>query len=129
MNIMMYYDGTEHTKAALPMVAVRAHAFHAKVDVVTSLSRGDEAQLKEIEKREDELAYIKDFLEKQNVPCETHLLIRGHDAGDDIVHFAREHKVDEIIIGTNKRSLFEKLLTGWMAQHVISNAKCPVVLA
>jgi len=129
MKIMMYYDGTEHTKAALPMVMVRARAFHAQVDVVSSLARGDEAQLREIEKREDELAYIKDFLEHQNVPCETHLLIRGNDAGDDIVHYAREHKVDEIVIGTNKKSLFEKLLTGWMAQRVISNAKCPVVLA
>ncbi len=129
MKIMMYYDGTEHTKEALPVVMVRAKAFQAQVDVVSSLPKGDEAQLAEIEKREDELAYIKTLLEKQDIPCETHLLIRGNDAGEDIVRFAKGHKVDEIIIGTSKKSLFEKFFTGWMAQRVISNTKCPVVLA
>ncbi len=129
MKIMMYYDGTEHTREALPVVIARAKALQAQVHVVSSLPKGDEAHLDEIEKREDELSYIKSFLENQGVSSETHLLIRGHDAGEDIVHHAREHKVDEIIIGTNKKSLFEKFFTGWMAQHVISNAKCPVVLA
>ena len=129
MKIMMYYDGTEHTKEALPVVMVRAKAFQARVDVVSSLPKGDEAHLGKIEMREEELAYIKTFMEKQGIPCETHLLIRGNDAGEDIVQFAKGHEVDEIIIGTNKRSLFEKLSTGWMVQHVISNANCPVVLA
>jgi nucleotide-binding universal stress UspA family protein len=129
MKIMMYYDGTEHTKEALPVVMIRAKAFNARVFVVSSLAKGTEAHLKEIEQREDELAYIKSVLENQNIPCDTHLLIKGHGAAEDISDFAKEHKVDEIIIGTNKKSMIENLYTGWMAHHVISNARCPVVLA
>lgn len=128
MKIMMYYDGTEHTKEALPVVANRAKVFDARVVVVSSLPKGDEAHLKEIEKRQDELAYIKGVFENQGIPCDTHLLIKGHEAGEDIALFAKEHKVDEIIIGTNKKSLFEKFFTGIMAQQVINNARCPVVL-
>jgi nucleotide-binding universal stress UspA family protein len=127
MKIMMYCDGTEGARDALPVVMEHAKTFQAQVDVVSSLPKGNEAQLGEIEKREDELAHIKSVLENQQIPCETHLLIRGRDAGEDIVDYAREHKVGEIIMGTSKKSLWEKLYTGWMAQHVISNAMCPVV--
>jgi nucleotide-binding universal stress UspA family protein len=128
MRIMMYYDGTDHTREALPVVAMRAKAFHAEVDIVSSLPKGGEAQLREIEKREEELASLKSVLENQDISCDTHLLIKGHDAGEDIASFARDHKVDEVIIGTNKKSIFERFVTGWMTQHVISNAQCPVLV-
>jgi len=127
MKIMMYYDGKENTKEALPVVMEHAKTFQAQVDVVSSLPKGNEAQLGEIGKREEALADIKSFLENQHIPCETHLLIRGHDAGEDIVHYAKEHKVGEIIMGTSKKSIFERLYASWMAQHVISNTMCPVV--
>jgi len=129
MKIMMYYDGTEKTKQILPLVKNRAKALNARVDVVSSMSRGGEAQLKEIEKREDELSSIKRTLEKQDIPCDTHLLIKGHVAGDDIASYARKNKVDEIIIGTNKKSILEQFFTGLMARHVISNTQCPVLIA
>jgi nucleotide-binding universal stress UspA family protein len=128
MRIMMYYDGTEHAREALPVVMGHAKSFQAQVDVVSSLPRGDEARLREIEQREDELAYIKGVLENQDIPCETHLLIKGNDAGDDIVDYATRHKVNEIIIGSGRESFLKKLTTGWLAQHVISNVMCPVVL-
>jgi nucleotide-binding universal stress UspA family protein len=128
MKIMMYYDGTEHAKEALPVVMGHAKSFNAQVDVVSSLPKGDEARLKEIEQREDELEYIKGVLENQDIPCETHLLIKGNDAGDDIVDYAKQHKVSEIIMGTEKESFLKKLTSGWTARHVISNVMCPVVL-
>jgi nucleotide-binding universal stress UspA family protein len=129
MKIMMYYDGTEKTKQTLPLVKNRAKALHARVDVVSSMPRGGEAQLKEIEKREDELISIKHSLEKQDIPCDIHLLIKGNDAGDDIASYAKKNQVDEIIIGTNKKSLLEQFFTGLMARHVISNTQCPVLIA
>jgi len=128
MRILMFYDGTEYTKEALPVVKMHAKAFNAQVDVVSSLPKGGESQLKEIESMENELAYIKGILDKEKIPCETHLLIKGHDAGEDIVRFAKEHKVDEIIIGTEKKSRVEKFILGSVAQYAIINAKCPVII-
>jgi len=128
MKIMMYFDGTDRTKETLPAVKMRAKAFNAHVDVVSSLPSGGETQLREIEKREDDLAFIKSSLEDHDISCNTHLLIKGHRAMDDVVHFAKEHKVDEIIIGADKKSRIEQFFTGWRTQHVINNARCPVVV-
>lgn len=129
MKIMMYYDGTDHTKEALPVVMMRAKAFNAEVDVVASLPRGEEADLEDIERMNDDLAYIQGVFEKQQVPCETHLFITGHNVGDDIIAFAGKHKVDEIIIATDKKSMMERLFAGWTARKVIGNTRCPVLLA
>lgn len=129
MKIMMYYDGTEKTRQILPLVKNRAKALNARVDVVSSMPRGGEAQLKEIEKREEELSSIKHSLENQNIACDTHLLIKGNDAGDDIASYAKKNQVDEIIIGTNKKSIFEQFFTGLVARQVISNTQCPVLIA
>ena len=128
MKILMYYDGTEYTKNALPLVKTHAKGLNAHVDIVSSLPKGGETELKEIDTREGELTYLKETLNKENIPCETHLLIKGHDAGDDIVKFAKEHNIDEIIIGTEKKSRVEKFLLGSVAQHVIINSTCPVVI-
>jgi nucleotide-binding universal stress UspA family protein len=128
MRILMYYDGTEESKEAISIAKLHGKAFDAKIDVVSSLPKGGEHQLKEIEERESELEYVKTVFEKENIPCETHLLIRGHEAGEDIIRFAAEKNVDEIIIGTEKRTRVEKFLLGSVAQHVIFNSNRPVVI-
>jgi nucleotide-binding universal stress UspA family protein len=128
MRIMMYYDGTEESKEAISIAKLHGKAFNAKIEVVSSLPKGGEPQLKEIEERENELEYVKTVFEKENIPCETHLLIRGHEAGEDIIRFATEKNVDEIIIGTDKRTRVEKFLLGSVAQHVVYNANRPVVI-
>lgn len=49
------------------------------------------------------------------------------EPGEDLVTFAGEHGVEEIIIGVKRRSRVGKLLFGSNAQYVILNADCPVV--
>ena len=128
MRILMYYDGSEESKEAVKIVKLHGKAFNARVDVVSSFSRGNESQLAEISLRENELEYLKSVFEKENIPCEIHLLIRGHDPGEDIIRFAVEKNVDEIIIGTEKKTRVEKFLLGSVAQHVIYNSDRPVVI-
>jgi len=128
MNILMYYDGTEYTKEALPLVKKHAKAFNARVYVVSSLPRGGESQLNEIDSMERELEYLKEVFDREKIPCETHLLIKSHDAGEDIVEFANEHGSDEIIIGTERESRVEKFILGSVAQSVIIKARCPVLV-
>jgi nucleotide-binding universal stress UspA family protein len=128
MKILMYYDGSGYSRDALPYVKKHAKAFDAQVVVVSSLTKGSEAHLKEIESLEDGLEYVKSELEREKIRSETHLLIKGHNAGDDIVQFANEHKVDEIVIGTEKKSRVEMLVLGSVAQYVATNAPCPVVI-
>jgi nucleotide-binding universal stress UspA family protein len=55
------------------------------------------------------------------------VLISDLEPGEDLVQFAEENKIDEIIIGIRKRSKVGKLMFGSTAQYVILNAPCPVV--
>ncbi len=59
--------------------------------------------------------------------CSTHLLVRGFTPGEDIVKFAKENNIDEILIGIKRRSKVGKLLFGSNAQFIILKAHCPVV--
>ncbi len=53
--------------------------------------------------------------------------MRGFEAGEDLVRFAKEKDVGEIIIGVRSRSKVGKLLFGSTAQMVILEAHCPVL--
>ncbi|MDD2389338.1 MAG: universal stress protein [Desulfobacterales bacterium] len=127
MKIMVCYDGSNVAKDALSLAQQHARAFNATVDVVTSRIKGTKYQVEEIITAENELEYVKEFFKNENIPCKTHLLIRGMSPGEDIVQFARENKTDEIIIGVRKRSKVEKILLGSTAQYVILMAPCPVL--
>jgi nucleotide-binding universal stress UspA family protein len=127
MKIMVGYDGSGAAKNALDMAKKHAKAFGAKVYILTSMVKGTERQLEDIEKAERDLEGIKTFFENERVPCEVHLLIRGLSPGEDLVQFAKEHKIDEIIVGIEKKSKVGKFVFGSNAQYVILEAPCPVV--
>ena len=127
MKILVGYDGTNSAKEALNLAKTHAKLFNASVDVVTSMQKGTEQQREEIEQAERGLEYAKSLFEDIDITCNTHLLIRGLSAGEDLVEFAAENQVDEIIVGVKRRSKVGKLLMGSTAQFVILQADCPVV--
>ncbi len=127
MKILVGYDGTNSAKEALNLAKSHAKMFGASVDVVTSMQKGTEQQREEIEQAERGLEYAKSLFEDSDITCNTHLLIRGLSAGEDLVEFAAEIQADEIIVGVKRRSKVGKLLMGSTAQFVILQAGCPVV--
>ena len=127
MKILVGYDGTNSAKEALNLAKSHAKAFGASVEVVTSLQKGTESERKIIEQAERGLEYAKSLFEQDGIGCTTHLLIRGLSAGEDLVEFANENKIDQIIVGVKRRSKVGKLLMGSTAQYVILQAGCPVV--
>ena len=70
---------------------------------------------------------VHDHLNSGDIPYETHLLISGRQSGEDLVKFAEQNKIDEIVIGIRRRSKAGKLLFGSTGQYVILNAHCPLV--
>ncbi len=126
MKIMVGYDGSNASWDALILAQKHAEAFGAKVYVLTSMFGGENSDRKDVEKAEYNLEYAKNLLKEGGTSCETHLLIRGLSPGEDLIKFARENEIDEIIIGLVKRSKMQKLVFGSTAQYVILNAPCPV---
>ena len=127
MKILVGYDELGAESRILAVALKHAKAFDAEVDVVTSLEEGTESDIQDILAAEKGLEKIKQYFEKENISCRTHLMIRGVTPGEDLVSFAKENKTDEIIIGVKKRSKVGKLLFGSTAQYVILEADCPVV--
>jgi nucleotide-binding universal stress UspA family protein len=127
MKILVGYDGTNSAKEALNQAKSHAKAFGGSIEVVTSMQKGTEAERKFIEQAERGLEYAKSFFEADGIACNTHLLIRGMSAGEDLIEFANENKVDQIVVGVKRRSKVGKLLMGSTAQYVILQAQCPVV--
>lgn len=127
MKILIGYKGVNIGQDLLKLGAEHAKAFDATVLVVTSMLEGSEKDQEKILEAENNLDRAQVFFKAQDIACEKHLLIRGMEAGEDIVAFANEKQVDEIIIGVKSRSNLRKLLFGSTAQTVILEADCPVV--
>jgi nucleotide-binding universal stress UspA family protein len=127
MKILVGYDGSAPSKEALSLARKHAAAFSATIDVVTSMEGGTGNPQEEIEKAERGLEWAKSLFTDKHIPCKSHLLIRGMSPGDDLVEFAKDNKVDEIVVGVKRRSKVGKLLLGSTAQYVILYAHCPVV--
>ena len=127
MKILVGYDGTNSAKEALSLAKSHAKAFSASIEIVTSMQKGTESEMDEIDQAERGLEYAKSLYEEDGIACNTHLLIRGLSAGEDLVEFANENQIDEIVVGVKRRSKVGKLLMGSTAQYVILQASCPVV--
>ena len=127
MNILVGYDGTNVSKEALKLARKYAKIFNAKIYVVTSMKGGADVPRKEFERAEKELKEAKGYVREEDIACVTKLSVRGIEPGEDIVKFAQENNIDQIIVGVRQRSKVGKLVFGSTAQYVILEAPCPVV--
>ena len=127
MNIAIGYRKDNVSDNILKLAAEHAKAFKGKVFIVSSLKGGEGEKMSEIDKAEATMAYARDYLKSQGVEYEDRLLVRGLNPGEDLVQFAEENKIDEIIVGVVKVSKVGKLLMGSTAQYVILHAPCPVI--
>jgi nucleotide-binding universal stress UspA family protein len=127
MKILVGFDGSKASKAALKLAAEHAQAFDAQIFLVQSMVGGPEVPKRDFEKAESELEYQKSQFINKNIACESLLSIRGLEPGEDLVRLAKEQQVGEIILGVKRRSKVGKLIFGSTAQYVILNAPCPVV--
>ena len=128
MNIMACYDGSGIAKDTLALARDHAKAFGAKVFLARSMEGGIDVPKREFDNAERELKELAErFFRDEGIPCEPHLLVRGMKPGEDLVQFAREHAVDEMIIGIRRRSKVGKLIFGSTAQYIILEADCPVI--
>ena len=127
MKIMVGYDQSNVAKEALELAKKHAKAFDAKVYVVRSLVQSREMKLEDIQKAEQELGNIRRTYRDEGIACETEAIVSSISPGEDLVQFAQDNEIDEIVIGVRRRSKVGKLLFGSNAQYIILMAQCPVV--
>ncbi len=129
MKIMVCYDASKSNAKVLDLAKKHAKAFDAGVYVATVLIGTDVDQLDNIEKSKELLASAEQFFLDENIPVETQLMFGGESAGESLLDYARDSGIDQIIIGTRKKSKLGKLIFGSTAQYVILEAPCSVIVA
>jgi nucleotide-binding universal stress UspA family protein len=127
MKIMVCYTGSPSSRQALELAIQHAKIFTAKIFLVASMKKGTVGELEELTRIEEAHQEALETVKNEGIDCETRLLVRGFTPDEDLIHYANEEDVDEIVIGIRKRSKMGKRIFGSTAQHVILNAHCPVV--
>jgi len=127
MKILVGYEESRVADEALKLAQVHAKAFDAEVLVLNSLEQSPTLKKEDIDKAENKLEKIKTALEAEGITCKAHASVSYQSPGEDLVNFAKENQVDEIIIGVRRRSKVGKLVFGSTAQFVILESPCPVL--
>lgn len=127
MIFLVGFDGSNTSMEALDLACTYAKAFHADIEIVTSMEEGDAKDVKQIRAAEEKLERAETLAKARGFSVKTHLLIRGMSPGEDVVQFATENQVDALFIGVRRRSKVGKLFFGSNAQYMILKAPCPVM--
>lgn len=127
MKILVGYDRSKASEDALNLALQHAQAFNAEVHIVTSLEQGAALKKEDIDKAENQLEKVRKPFKAAGIECEVHTSVSYQSPGEDMVRFAKDKNVDQIVIGVRRRSKVGKLVTGSTAQYIILNAACPVL--
>ena len=127
MKILVGYDGSKVSEDAVQLALKHGHAFKADIHIMTSLLQGPDLKKEDIDKAESKLEKLITPFKADDIPCKTLAVVSYQSPGEDLVRFANENNMDEIIIGVRRRSKVGKLVFGSTAQFVILEAPCAVV--
>ena len=94
------------------------------VFVVNSLHGESRTSDDEVVEGREATEYVEDHLPN----ADAHQLIRGNSPQEDLVQFADEHDVEELVIGIRKRSPTGKLVFGSTAQDLLLETPRPTVV-
>jgi len=92
-----------------------------------ALKQSSKLEKEIIDKAEVKLKKVVTHFKAEDIPCTSAAIVCLQSPGEELVEFAVDKDIDEIIIGIRKKSNLGKLIFGSTAQYVILKAPCPVV--
>jgi len=128
MKFMICYEASYQAREALKVAQKHAEVWGAKIEVIQTVTRElplKHSQVKEMEEKLE--AEVKKQFEGISIEYNAQLLVTSLEAGEQLVKFAEEEKIDQVFIGLQKTSKVGKLLFGSTAQYVILQSPCPVI--
>ncbi len=129
MRIMLGYNAYFTADTVLKVAKEHVKAFNAELYVVISVVGHslDETGKLANEEAQNRLDRLQASLEREGIPYKMHIMVRGKSAGEDLVKFAEENDIDEMVVGFKKRSAIGEIVFGSNYRHMIGHAPCPIV--
>jgi nucleotide-binding universal stress UspA family protein len=126
-KILYPTDFSSYSNQAYFHAIALAEQHQARVTVLYVCSLGDGTS----EEREEKRNYWRQQLEQirpmnPSIPVH-HVLLEG-EAADQIVRYARDSAMDLIVMGTHGRTGEEREVLGSVAEEVLRNASCSVLV-
>jgi nucleotide-binding universal stress UspA family protein len=94
------------------------------MDVLIPVARTGDTASVDLERRM--AAWRSEAAERNGGPV--HSAVRIGNAAAEILRFAREEATDLVVLGTHGRTGFEHLVLGSVAERVVRQAPCPVLV-
>ena len=92
------------------------------MDVVRIIPQRRDLEYRDIQKMEYELEGEVKKLIQNGIPYLTHLILSDQSPGKELVQYAQENRICEIIMGLKRKSKVGKLISGSTTQFVILHA-------
>jgi len=128
-RIVVGYNAYFTSEKVIKVAKEHARAFNARLYVVSSVvghSLDEEGKLSN-EEAAKRLDLLKASLKEEGIPHEMHMIVREKKAGEDLVRFANENNIDEIVVGFKERSAIGEMVFGSNYRYIIAKAPCPIV--
>lgn len=119
-KILLAYDGSEHSRAAVRGILRSEKAFGGEVHVVTVQAGGDAKEQKA------QLQEITELLQKNGFRVYSELL-KG-DVGNAIVKYIKSNDINWLMMGAYGQSGFKRLLVGSKTTELLTRTEIPVVI-
>lgn len=137
-NILVPYDGSNHSNRAFRKALDVAKKDNSKITIFTAIE-GEYSAIIGYSKihpqiiRKQRLA-AKKLISKlesaakiYNVPISVKIK-QGKSIVSEILNFAKSHKIDLIVMGSHGRTGLSKFILGSVANSVVQQAKCSVMV-
>lgn len=132
--IMVAVDGSDFSESAVDQAISLGGICNSKIFVISVIDLfPDQMEVAPalVEKMSEEAGqYVenaKQKVEKANIACET-IIRMGGKPHDFIVEEAKAKGIDLIVMGTHGRTGIKRVLLGSVAQNVIGQSPCPVLV-
>ncbi|UOQ44973.1 universal stress protein [Halobacillus salinarum] len=140
MQILVAYDGSEMSNHAVEEAKAKAKEHPGSVIHVITVVFGtgpvtNAAFMRNIghelaEKYESDMVQVRTEIEEAQLTAVTNVLVgeTNRNPGATICNYAKEHKIDLIIMGNRGLGGVQKLLLGSVSNHVVNHSACPVLV-
>ncbi len=125
MKLMVAYDGSDMAQRALTVAQKRAKALKAELHVFCSGNGNLESA--RMNRLKSSLKDVEMLCQACKIECSVEMTPGAASAAEEIIKYADQNAIDEIIIGLRKRSQLGKMLFGSTSRQVILDAPCPVL--